>query len=306
MSDLYNEIYKKTNTVSEYDVFKKFMITEDPYIGGIPFIFITTPFLNLDENYKKDNYFIDMKNNMPKIYNSLSMDLCKKPFITLCSNYFMGINGKDLAARTIDVGETMYGYKQTLPGPLVDSKIADTVSVKYHETKFLPLIKLHKLWMEYVENATLGLFYPSKTIIDKDQIDYLSTIYYFVLDRDLSTILYYCRYTGVAPVSNPFSTLVSNIGDNSEVKEIEIEYSYSYKEDLDPSILLDFNKVTTGKIAMTDKGVIAADTVPETGERSYEIFKSSTFKRVYVAQSNAFNDGTDITPIKKYMLRFIN
>lgn len=248
MSKLY-DYYAKNNVdvITEYDITRKFLATVDPYVGGIPVCFVTTPNLNLDGNKGLSEFLSETKRVIPSIYKSLT-DGGHGSFIPLATNYFKGLNGKDLAARTIDIGETMYGWKQTVPGPQVDSVIGDTVSLKFYETKYLPIIKTFKIWMDYIENVGSGFFVPNSACVNKNEYDYMCSIYYFVLDQDLETILYYCKYTGAAPVSNPYGELVSSIGDSRDIKEIEIEFSYNLKEDLDPVILSDFNKRSSDAI----------------------------------------------------------
>lgn len=163
------------------------------------------------------------------------------PFIRLLSNSFLGLEGKDLSAKTTDIGETFYGYKQTLSGPTIDSIVGDIVTVRYAEEKNLPIIKLHKLWMDYRENVGRGFFIPYEDVRANNEIDFVSSLYYFVLDRDFETILYYSKYTGIVPISNPYSALSASYGSTTEVPDISIDYVYSYKEDLDPRILIDFN-----------------------------------------------------------------
>lgn len=240
------------NTATHYDIYKYWQQSSDTYTKGIPVAFFTTPCMNFSsDNANRSTYFSFVKEMYPDIYKSLScMNLLAgdttpvstSPFIRLLSNGFKGLTGKDFTAKTIDIGETFYGYKQVLPGPMVDSMTGDTLSVKFIGEKNLHIIHLHKLWMEYIENVSRGYFIPYHEMVQRSEIDYVSTLYYFVLDYDMETILYFSRYTGIAPISNPYSALVTTIGDR-DVPEIDIEYVYSYKEDLTPNILIDFNKI---------------------------------------------------------------
>lgn len=240
------------NTATHYDIYKYWQQSSEPYTKGIPVAFFTTPCMNFTStNSNRSAYFSFIKETYPDLYSALtcmnllagdSSAVSTSPFVRQLSNGFKGITGKDLTAKTIDIGETFYGYKQSLPGPTIDSVTGDTVSVKFIGEKNLHIIHLHKLWMEYIENVSRGFFIPFHELVQRSELDYVSTLYYFVLDYDMETILYYSRYTGIAPISNPYSALVTTIGDR-DIPEIDIEYVYSYKEDLTPNILMDFNKI---------------------------------------------------------------
>lgn len=260
-NDLIKDIFgKEIDIVKNFDIYKYWQRDVDPYIKGIPFVFFTTPVMNLSrENYDRDGYFSFMCGNYPGLYSSLTntaivnietingdSDISlsnNSPFIKILTNSFKGLEGKDLSSKTLEMSETFYGFKQVLPGPYVDSITGGTLSVRFSDSKNLHIIHLHKLWMDYIEYVSRGFFIPCEDIKRNNEIDYVSTLYYFVLDYDLSTILYYSRYVGVAPILNPYSSLVASIGESIDIPEITIEYSYSYKQDLTPEILLDFNRI---------------------------------------------------------------
>ncbi|WCS68341.1 hypothetical protein Goe21_02310 [Bacillus phage vB_BsuM-Goe21] len=240
-------LYPHIDIIKEYDVYRRGDPKDhDVLVKGIPYIFITTPKLNLDKlNTRRDSFLMYLETLEPDLFNALTTNgKTVSPFIKILTNAFRGMDGKDLAARTIDVGETFYGYKQTLPISLVDSLVGDTTTVKFEEYKSLPIIKLHKAWVEYTENVRRGTFSPSKDAIKKRYLDYVSSIYYFLLDFDGETILYFSKYTGAVPISVPYANLATD-GKEHDIPEISVEYSYSFKEDLDPAILMDFNKVAT-------------------------------------------------------------
>lgn len=240
-------INRHIDIMNEYDIYRKSNPQDhDVYVKGIPYLFITTPKLNLiDANIKRDNFLIYLQNIEPELFSSLTTLGTKiSPFIKILTNSFKGIDGKDLASRTIDIGETFYGYKQTLPISIVDSLIGDTLTIRFEEYKHLPIVKLHKVWVEYTEKVRRGIFTASDDAIMKRYLDYVSSIYYFVLDFDGETILYYAKYTGAVPISVPYNSLVTD-GQDHDIPEIGVEYVYSFKEDLDPVILMDFNKVAT-------------------------------------------------------------
>jgi hypothetical protein len=305
-------LYKHIDIMKEYDIYRKANPQDhDVHVKGIPYLFITTPKLNLEQsNVNRDNFLIYMKNVEPKLFEAMTTSGTKvEPFIKIFSNSFRGLDGKDLASRTIDINETFYGYKQTLPISIVDSQVGDNLTIKFEEYKHLPIVKMHKLWVEYTEKVRRGFFRPSKDAVQKRYIDYVSSIYYFVLDLDGETILYWSKYTGAVPISVPYSALVTD-GKDHDIAEVGIEYVYSFKEDMDPAIFMDFNKVSMlnpeGLAYRHDgigKGVIPYlmnDLMPYNFTEEH----ISSAKVLVVAQ-DAYGTSS-LHPKKRYTLRFLN
>jgi len=303
-------LYNNIDLLKEYDIYRKSdPNSHDVYVKGIPYMFITTPKLNLSQdNIDRDNFLIYMKNIEPDLMNCLSTSGSTiSPFIKLFSNAFRGIDGKDLASRTVDIGETFYGYKQTLPISIIDSQVGDTLTVHYEEYKHLPIVKLHKLWTEYTEKVRRGTFQPSREAIQQRFIDYVASIYYFVLDFDGETILFWSKYTGAVPISVPYGDLVTD-GKDHDIPELSIEYIYSFKEDLEPGILSDFNKVS----------LLDADALKYSTERTQRGFIPYTTNDLFpynfteeqisgsqalVVATNSYDKANGM-PKRKYKLKF--
>lgn len=229
------------------------------------------------------------------------------PFIPILSNCFLGLDGKDAAAKTTEIGETFYGYKQTISGPMIDSITGDVVTVKYNELKYLPIVKLHKLWMEYRENVGRGLFIPYEDVRANFEIDFASTLYYFVLDVDFQTILYYSRYVGIVPISNPYSALTSNYTDSNarEIPDIAIDYVYSYKQDLNPEILVDFNRISTCQYSKLDGASNLGQeiTIPFANSYKYDYSEIKAFNNPVIVKEK-INGRDTVTPRFKFKLYY--
>lgn len=306
------KLYPHIDITKEYDVYRKSSPQDhDVFVKGIPYMFITTPKLNLGSiNVNRDNFLAYMSVAEPQIFKSLTANgKTVSPFIKILTNSFKGIDGKDLASRTLDVGESFYGYKQTLPISIVDSLVGDTLTIKYEEYKHLPIVKLHKLWVEYTEKVRRGYFSPTQDALNKRYLDYVSSIYYFVLDFDGETILYYAKYTGAAPISVPYSELVTD-GTDHDIPDIGVEYSYSFKEDLDPAILMDFNKVSL----LDNEGLKYKVDQPNVGYIPYmtnDILpynfteEQIKFSNVIVIKTDPY-DTSSLHPKHRFKLKFLN
>ena len=243
--------FTKIDTLNSYN-FARLEENDEPYIKGFPIIFLTTPLLNLTkDNIINDSYFSYMSTNETELLSMLSFGIndsesykSNSPFIKPLTNKFKTMDARDTTSRTKTLNETFYGHKMLLPSSLIESINGDEFSVTYTENSDLIITKLHKLWVEYTERIRRGDFRPSEATINGRYIDYFSTLYYFILDFDCETIKYYAKYTGIVPLNIPYSAYSSSVGDQGSLVELNVNYSYSYKEDMDPAILLDFNYVS--------------------------------------------------------------
>jgi len=113
----------------------------------------------------------------------------------------------------------------------------------FKENKYLDIVSLHKLWLDYTEHVSRGIMLPSRHMVRRRFLDYTSSIYYFLLDFDMESILFYSKYTGCVPSNVPYDVMSAEVG-SPEVTDVSIDYLFSYKEDLNPDILYDFNTVT--------------------------------------------------------------
>lgn len=249
---------KLTERLAEVDTMKYFnpyRLKEDvePYMGGIPIIFMTTPDMNIFEG---GNVISTLKTAEPVFTEGEVFDLellknleyssggSDSPWIKFLTNRFKGLSLKDLTAKQSEDYETYYGWKQILPGPNTDSFSADaSLSVNFSESKDLEIIKFHYYWMKYIECIRFGLHTPKKSNVRRRTIDYTSSLYYFILDMDMSKILYFTKYTGIYPVNVPLSSLSPGDISSKAPLDVSITYAYQHKEEMNPSIIFDFNSV---------------------------------------------------------------
>lgn len=244
---------KDVNFLEEFNT-KRLLHNINFEVKGIPHIFITTPMLNLSQdNISKDSYLSWLADTYPKVLSMLSYGNSESgsynttsPFITLLSNTAMSFDAKDSVSKTKEIGETFYGYKLTIPAADVDSFVGDEIGIKYRDLPGLPVLNLHKAWFDYHNKVRRGILSPKREAILNHYIDYSSSIYYVLTEMDGETIQYWCKLTGLAPINVPYSAFSSDWS-NHEIIEYSIQYVYSFKEEMNPEILLDLNKLSTGK-----------------------------------------------------------
>lgn len=313
------DFLRDTNLLTEYNT-KRLLHRTEFGVKGIPYIFFTTPMLNLTkDNCNADSFLSYMAAMNPELLSLLNFGTStdklyatSSPFIKLLSNTAMNFNAKDSVSKTKEVGETFYGYKLTLPGADIDSIVGDEISIKYRDLPDIPVLKLHKAWFDYHNAVRRGHLVPNRDAILNHYIDYTSSIYYFLCGMDGQTIEYFCKLTGVAPINVPYSTFSSD-WQSHELIEYDVQYVYSFKEDMNPDILLDFNKLASGSSDLTlnfkdnnGTALIPGGSqkvgfdfqIPENNKTSYE--KSPKAMPLVVLANNSWEDK------KKFKLVFLD
>jgi hypothetical protein len=73
-------------------------------------------------------------------------------------------------------------------------------------------------------------------------LDYGASVYVFKVAEDGSDILYWSKYYGVFPINTGASALSWDIANNpGDAPKLSIRFKYSFKRDLSPISLLEFN-----------------------------------------------------------------
>jgi hypothetical protein len=252
---------------------------DDPFLTGYFFVFISTPMLNLEilnaEESKEpgeNEFYSDERSKIrknvhsspiirelsfrrPELIQMLNSNDIKIgagrarpfPFIKLLTNKALNFDLKDTELKQQDLIESRLGYKFKHPTLYIDSVSGGEFTISYRENTHLDVLNLHNIWVEYIQGIKLGYMLPSDNAVNKAYLDYMSSLYYIALKPDMRSITYWAKYTGIAPVGIPHSAFSGKRGDINIVNEIQIPYIYSYKEELNPQILADFNEQMNGK-----------------------------------------------------------
>lgn len=301
-----------------YDPYRLGTFQQDIAVKGIPILFITTPLLNFSkENINYDDFFKFVNDTDPELLSLLSYGgqipggstTNTSPFIKLLSNKFTEFSPKSTVSQPKEIGETFYGYKQYLAGPYINSVTGDTTSISYTDNSNLDVLKIHKIWADYIEHVNRGEMRPSAIARKNRFIDYTSSIYMFVLDKDAETIQFYQKLTGCTPINIPYDAFSSKISNNMEVITYNIEYAYSFKEDMNPRSLMAFNAIS----ATTDPtNIVLIDDLPR------KLLGSEDAKTTYDNTADILDDDTiskakipvvvvekDTDGVSRYKLKFL-
>lgn len=232
--------------------------------GTREYIFFTKPKLNimrnsknLNKKLKNDPFWIEMKMYYRRIIAYLQGDDhggmsrtsnntdYRHVFIPLLTNMVAGnLDMPSKSAETSDTAANIYGTTMQYRKGSYKSDEGYDFSLEFYDDRWLDVYHLFRMWDEYESLKDLGVVGPPgpnscngyrmyKRL--HDQI----AIYKFIVDADdMSTILYYAKFTGCFPKSVPreaFSELKSGIISYS------VDWHAQFVEDMNPIILREFN-----------------------------------------------------------------
>lgn len=244
----------------------------DPAQNGYAFVFLTKPslFLYPQKPSVNDNDRTIAYNNMcsdSKFIHYLTEENSNKKdqliikqlsyfdfpevqslFIPIITNSAKSFTPSDMTLDTLEAYRTRDGYFYTLPKSTTMSETSGSFSISVTETDNLDFLKMLSIWVGYIKNISNGVFVANSEMIKQNMIDYMSSLYFFFVGPDGRTIKYWCRYTGVYPTNVPYSALSYNKGSNQQV-EIDLNFTYQFKEEMDPRLLEDFNIVSLGLVS---------------------------------------------------------
>lgn len=276
--DVKNELLKihkdRSYTDLSRNIYRYRRQIDNPLITGYNYIFFTCPRLSLLESqfntssiqdastYYKNNarqLGLPMEDN-DSIYDSNIITALAGggglyKFIPLLTNMAVKYSSTDEKLDTMDYAETWNKFKIVIGTSNQDSRLAGTFQIEYLEDDELHIMKLHKLWSNYIEKAFLGDIVSIAALkaagndnagaFSAGVIDYMSSMYHFSTLPDGKTLTYWCKYTGIFPTNNPFSVFTSDDGTVNINGSVPIEYQYSFKDEMRIHILEDFNIVSS-------------------------------------------------------------
>lgn len=208
--------------LTKFDVYMQNHRYADDFTTGYAFVFITKPMLFLYpnkpqgdkittteklayENMTRDHVFsqfIDgeaMNDNDLMLVKQLSYynDFDTLNFLPLVTNRVKSFQAMDVTLAQTETYDTRHGFRMPLPTHKIDSINSNSLSLVCTETLNLDFIKMMTLWVNYISNVTDGTFHANPDMIRNNVLDYMSSIYYFVLEPDGRTLKFWSKYTGV-------------------------------------------------------------------------------------------------------------
>ena len=176
-------------------------------------------------------------------------------FNLLLSQQVSSFDIKDETIATDDVGKS-WNEHNIAYGSGFTGKQAGEFTCSFVETQDLSVINLIRLWLIYIDNVSNGAWSPSYNLygtgINKNNsrgshvymkaLDYACSAYVFKCGPDGEDVLYWTKYYGVFPTNTGVNSLSWEAGTpTGESPKPSITFRYSFKKDMSPISLIEFN-----------------------------------------------------------------
>ena len=148
-----------------------------------------------------------------------------------------------LSAETIDTPTNMYGVGYSYRGSSEASDDNPEFSLEFKDTRYLDTYMFFKTYEEYETLKHHGVIAPSQYYILNKILHDQFSIYKFIVDEDMETIIYYGKMYGVMPKSLP-RDVFSNPNFDTGLS-YSIDFKAAFYEEMRPDILSDFNRLST-------------------------------------------------------------
>lgn len=222
-------------------------------------VFFTRPDLNiltsldtLTDQANSDQLYLYTYKNNPKIIQYLTKYATPfHQFNTFLSNNSQSFEVSDEYIKTVEAGETFTGHQIIYGKNDLESKGSGEIGSKYTDDYNIDIFKMHKIWIDYISKVYRGEFSPKSIYKQRKVLDYAVSVYYFLLANDGETILFWTKYTGVFPTNTSSSIFSWDSESTVKKPELSIKYSYSFKNDLDPAHLAEFNTLSINSYSNT-------------------------------------------------------
>jgi hypothetical protein len=193
-------------------------VAAEPYVSGYSFVKWILPaclngYINANGHTYNSNYqtelYRDFRNN--NVLESACTSVTP-PGGTLNTIEFQGLGG------------TKWG----VPGSI---DYGSTITLKYIEFSGLPILRLHRAWVNMIRDNKIGLTAlkggtQSSTVVPGavyTKANYSATLLYWTTKPDGVTVEYYAAYSGVYPTKDPLDAFS---GDITAIDKLEIDIDY--------------------------------------------------------------------------------
>lgn len=255
------DVYGLNSLVKSFRVNKLIPSGElDYFQNGFSHIFFVKPDLNLTQNAiaamdmsgnpmlgdiitnlnYDNNELVSFWNDFPTVNSDYSRS---NNYISyLLSNMLENIPVTDLTLETKDAYENMKGFRMPYGLTHYKNTWGGDISLAFKDTKTLLINNIFQVWLKYISLMKEGIAECTPKYKNYGYLDYAGAIYGFITEPDGQTITHWFRYTGVFPVTVPFSA-ISTSRSGQDIPEFSINFKYAIYESNDVNILRDFNYI---------------------------------------------------------------
>lgn len=193
-----------------------------------------------DLPFWKDLFDSRRDTTIKMLQNSIYKD---DPFNHLLQNQVISnLEIPGLTAEMTDTPTNMFGVGYSYRGSSEASDDNPEFSLEFKDTRYLDTYMFFKAYEEYETLKHHGIIRPSKYYIKNKILHDQFSIYKFIVDEDMETIIYYGKMYGVSPKSLPRDVFSNPTFDSG--LSYSIDFRAAFYEDMKPDILGDFNYIS--------------------------------------------------------------
>lgn len=248
------DVYHKTYRFGLFNPYSSLSKTRE-------FLFFTKPDLNifarddntgvltkssgvLNSSLANIPFWIDLAKNRKSTIEMLQLSYNSQDnFNHLLQNHVSSnLEIPGLSAETVESPVNMYGVGFSYRGSSEASDDSFDFSLEFKDTKWLDTYYFFKAYEEYETLKHHGAVRPWKKYIENKIIHDQFSIYKFLVDEDMETIIYFAKFYGVMPKSLPRDTFSTPDFDNG--LSYSIDFRAAFFEDMRPEIIYDFNYIS--------------------------------------------------------------
>lgn len=166
------------------------------------------------------------------------------PFINLFTNSIKSsVDIPNVSASDVQTSENIYGTFMTYRRSSLTADEQHEFSIEFEDTKYTEVYMWFKLYDDYEKLKDFGVVSPpdESYIINKILHDQMA-LFKFIVGEDGETLIYWAKMWGLYPKEVPRSAF-SDLSSGDPLK-ISVSFKAQFVDDMDPNILVDFNKLT--------------------------------------------------------------
>ena len=165
------------------------------------------------------------------------------PFNHLLQNTLINtLEVPSLNAPSVETSTNTYGVNLTYRGSSEESDDGPEFSLEFKDDRYLNVYTFFRAYEEYETMKKHGIIAPQKKYIMNKILHDQFSIYKFIVDEDMETIIYWGKYYGVYPTSLPRNAFSD--GNFQDGITFNINFKAAFYEDMRPEILQDFNYIS--------------------------------------------------------------
>lgn len=146
-----------------------------------------------------------------------------------------------ISANVVETPVNLYGVGYSYRSSSEASDDNPTFTLEFKDTRYLPVYNFFKAYEEYETLKHHGRVIPSIYYIQNKIIHDQYSVYKFIVDEDMETIVYWGKYYGVMSKTVPRDVFGQTNYDNGI--SYTVEFSAAFYDDMKPEILFEFNNL---------------------------------------------------------------